>query len=115
MTNLTNPRYRSYGIPFVRKDTRTEDVIYLGAYSRQEAEHWLLDRKDYCERILPANRVASILRRLEGDKTKLQQKALDAVSGTDRLHPESMSTLRQLVKLHGAERVIEAVREIEHD
>jgi hypothetical protein len=31
---------------------------------------------------------------------------------TERLHPQSYNTLEQLVKLHGAARVIEAVKEI---
>jgi hypothetical protein len=31
----------------------------------------------------------------------------------ERLHPESLRTLEQLVKLHGADRLIKAIREIE--
>lgn len=32
---------------------------------------------------------------------------------TERLHPQTMETLRELVKLHGAPRLIEAIRGIE--
>lgn len=31
----------------------------------------------------------------------------------DRLHPQSLSELRHLVKLHGAERLIAAIRDID--
>jgi hypothetical protein len=31
----------------------------------------------------------------------------------DRLHPETIRTLRELIKLHGADRLILAIRQIE--
>ena len=33
----------------------------------------------------------------------------------ERLHPQTMQDLRQLVKLHGAERLIAAIRQIEKE
>jgi hypothetical protein len=35
--------------------------------------------------------------------------------GNDRLHPETLHTLRQLVKLHGAAALIEAIQQIERE
>ena len=34
---------------------------------------------------------------------------------TDRLHPQSVTELRQLVKLHGANALIKAIRKIEQE
>ena len=34
---------------------------------------------------------------------------------TNRLHPETIHTLRQLVRLHGAEKLIAAIQEIEKE
>jgi hypothetical protein len=31
----------------------------------------------------------------------------------DRLHPETLRTLEQMIKIHGADRLIKAIREIE--
>jgi hypothetical protein len=34
------------------------------------------------------------------------------VANSDRLHPETLRTLRDLIKLHGADALIKAIREI---
>jgi hypothetical protein len=33
----------------------------------------------------------------------------------DRLHPETLRTLRELIALHGADALIKAIRQIEKD
>ena len=35
--------------------------------------------------------------------------------GNERLHPETLHTLRQLVKLHGAAALIKAIQQIERN